>query len=308
MLFSNYTTMSTKPKIIVIVGPTASGKSEFAVKLAKKYDGEILSVDSRQIYRGMDIGTGKIEGVWENKNGKRNFIYKKVVHYGIDIASPKRQYSVSQFQKYSKKIIFDILKRGKLPILCGGTSHWLDAVVYEQEFPKVKPDSALRKKLDKLSAEQLYNILQELDSERAGDIDSKNPRRLIRAIEIVKNTGKPVPKIKQSSPYSTTWIGIKPEQEKLQKSIKLRLLRRIKNGMFHEIKNLHKQGVSWQRMWNFGLEYRFGSLYLQKKMSRDETLQKLEGAINQYSKRQMTWWKRNPKIVWLAKPEDKISF
>jgi tRNA dimethylallyltransferase len=291
--------MPTKPKIIALVGPTASGKSELAVGLAKKYNGEILSVDSRQIYRGMNIGTGKVAGKWKTIGSKKVFVYKGAAHYGIDIASPKRQYSVAQFQKYSHRVIADMLRRGKLPILCGGTAHWLDAVVYEQKFPTVKPNAALRKSLYKLSNAQLFKKLQKLDPHRASSIDSQNPRRLVRAIEIVAATGAVIPKMRQTSPYQALWLGIKSDPAELQKKIKRRLAQRVKKGMFHEIKTLHKQAISWQKMWNFGLEYRFGSLVLQKKMSRLEALEKLEIAINQYSKRQMTWWKRNKEIEWI---------
>jgi tRNA dimethylallyltransferase len=226
-------------------------------------------------------------------------VYKGVAHYGIDIASPKRQYSVTQFQKYSKRVIADILKRGKLSILCGGTAHWLDAVVYEQQFPEVKPNAVLRKRLSKLSNAELFKKLQKLDPERALDIDAQNPRRLVRALEIVMATGKAVGKLPQKSPYGVLWLGIKTDQAELQKKIRLRLTKRVKNGMFHEVKTLHKQGVSWQKMWNFGLEYRYVSLFLQEKLSRAEALEKLETEIHRYSKRQMTWWKRNEKIQWI---------
>jgi tRNA dimethylallyltransferase len=288
-----------KPKIIALVGPTASGKSEIAVELAKKYDGEVLSVDSRQIYRGMDLGTGKVKGKWKTGAGKKVFVYKGVAHYGIDIASPKRQYSVAQFQTYSRRAIADMLKRGKLPILCGGTAHWLDAVVYEQKFPAVKPDAALRKRLYKLSAAQLFARLQELDPERAANIDAHNPRRLVRALEIVSATGKAIPKMAHESPYQILWLGIKTDPAELQKKINRRLAQRVKNGMFHEIKTLHKQAISWQKLWNFGLEYRYGSLYCQNKLSKQEALEQLATAIYQYSKRQLTWWKRNKDINWI---------
>lgn len=288
-----------KPKIIALVGPTASGKSEIAVKLAKQYNGEVLSVDSRQIYRGMNIGTGKVEGKWKLVGRHKIYTYKGVPHFGIDIASPKRQYSVTQFQKYSAKIIADILKRGKLPILCGGTAHWLDAVVYGQQFPEAKPDLALRKRLYKLSNAKLFKKLQKLDPERAEAIDAHNPRRLVRALEIIMATGKTIPKIAQQSPYEVLWLGIKTNQEDLQKKIYRRLIQRAKNGMFHEIKTLHNSGISWQKLWNFGLEYRYGSLYLQGKMTKEEALEKLETEINRYSKRQLTWWKRNKDIYWL---------
>ncbi len=291
--------LKDKPKIIAIVGPTASGKSELAVKLAKEHNGEILSVDSRQIYQGMDIGTGKVPGKFKIIDGKKIYAYKNIPHYGIDIASPKRQYSVAQFQKYASKIINQIIRKGKLPILCGGTAHWMDAVVYGQEFPAIKSDKKLRAELSKLSAEELFKKLKKLDRNRAKTIDPKNPRRLIRAIEIVSATGKTVPKLKHSSPYNITWIGINPGMEKLQEKIHKRLNQRVRQGMFHEIKTLHKQGISWQKMWNFGLEYRYGSMYLQNKMDKKAALEKLQTEIRQYAKRQLTWWKRNEDITWL---------
>src|SRR6185503_7211134 len=214
---------SKKPLVYAVVGPTASGKSEYAVTLAKKINGEILSVDSRKIYRGMDIGTGKV-------NLTKRQTYKNIPHYGIDIASPKRQYSVAQFQAYSNKVIADILRRGKTPILCGGTMHWMDAVVYNQQLPQVKPDAKLRRQLEKKSIAELFVMLRKLDPKRANSIDNKNPRRLIRALEIVMSTGKPVPHQQQTSPYDVRWIGLKPADETLHKKIAVRLKQRIKEG------------------------------------------------------------------------------
>ena len=296
-----------RPKIIALVGPTAGGKSELAVKLAKKFNGEILSTDSRQVYRGMDLGTGKVKGKWTSAGGKKIFVYKGVPHYGIDIASPKRQFSAAQFQKYSRLAIADMLRRGKLPIICGGTAHWADAVIYEQKFPAAKPNLKLRKQLAKFSVSELFKKLKKIDPVRARTIDPRNPRRLVRALEIVTATGKAVPKLKHGSPYQILWLGIKTEPKESRNKIKHRLSQRVKNGMFHEIETLHKQGVSWQKLWNFGLEYRYGSLYLQGKLSQKETLEKLETAINQYSKRQMTWWKRNQEINWRTDAGDILK-
>ena len=173
-----------KQKVIVILGPTSSGKSDLAIKLARKYNGEIISADSRQIYRGMDIGTGKISKAQQ----------KSVKHWMIDIVSPKNDYNVSKFKKDAEKIIKNILKRGKLPIICGGTGFWIKAIVDNVDFPKVKPNKELRKKLEKISTEKLFKTLQKLDPERAKNIDAKNKVRLVRAIEIAKTLGY-VPKI-----------------------------------------------------------------------------------------------------------------
>lgn len=288
-----------KPLVYAIVGPTASGKSEYAVRLAKKIGGEIISVDSRQIYRGMDIGTGKVPGKFQTTRSKKIYLYKTIPHYGIDIASPKRQYSVAQFQSYAKKAIADILKRGKVPILCGGTMHWMDAVVYDQQLPEVKPNTALRKKLEKKSVTELFMMLKKHDPKRAKSIDPKNPRRLIRGLEIVMSTGKPVPITKQSSPYTVRWIGLKPKDEVLHKKIEKRLEARLKQGMIAETKKLHTSGVSWKRLESFGLEYKYCALFLQGKINKKELFEQTSSAIKKYSKRQMTWWKRNKNIQWI---------
>lgn len=318
--------MDTKSnkKIIAVVGPTASGKSELAVKIAKKYNGEIISADSRQVYRGMDIGTGKVTGSWKihsesNKSlssradeGARDlskvYIYKSIPHYGIDIASPKTQYSVTQFQKYAKKIIKDIHSRGKLPILCGGTGHWIDAVVLEQQMPQVKPNPALRKKLEKLNTTQLFAKLAKLDPQRAQTIDAKNPRRLIRALEIILSTGKPVPALTAESKYDVLWLGITTEQEKLYSKIDKRLSQRLKQNMIQEVKTLHSQGISWKRLQDFGLEYKFCALYLQNKISLQALETELSQAIKHYAKRQLTWFKRNKNIHWISKTSEALKY
>jgi len=284
-----------KNNLLVIVGPTSSGKSELAVKLAKKYGGEIISADSRQVYCGMNIGSGKIEG----RLKKGGYIYKGISHYGIDVASPKIQYSVARFKSLAESAIKDITARGKLPILCGGTGHWIDAVAFDQDLPAVNPDPKLRRRLEKKSTAELFAMLKRLDPKRAKTIDKKNPRRLIRALEIVITTGKPVPALKQQSPYNILWLGISMSQEKLYKKIEQRLDQRLKQGMLHEVKKLHRQGASWKRLEEFGLEYKYCALRLQKKLSKEEMRNQLLQAIKQYTKRQMTWWKRNKDIKWI---------
>lgn len=287
--------------MICVVGPTASGKSELAIKIAKKIKGEIISADSRQIYKGMDIGSGKVEGKWKKLNSKKVFVYKDVPHYLIDEASPRLQYSVAKFQTNAKKIIADIVARGKVPIICGGTGHWVDAIAMQQILPVVPPDLKLRRQFGKLTTEQMFSMLKRLDPDRAKTIDEKNPRRLIRAIEIVQSTGQPVPKLTNTeSNFNIVWIGIKPEQITLETKIKKRLKDRIKSGMLNEVQTLHNQGLSWKKLEAFGLEYKYIALHLQGKLSKDEMDAQLFIAIRQYAKRQMTWWKRNKNIRWYA--------
>lgn len=290
-----------KPVIISVIGPTSSGKSELAVSLAKKFNGEIISADSRQIYRGFDLSSGKVEGKWQNNI----FVYKNIPHYLIDEANPKTQYSVAKFQSKAKKIIKDILKRGKMPIICGGTMHWVDSAVYEQSLPEVKPNLKLRKELEKLSTEKLFKRLQKLDPIRAENIDAKNPRRLIRALEIIEATGKAVPQQKLESPYKVIWIGINPGKEILEQNIYKRILQRIKQGMISEIEQLHEQGLSWKKLEGYGLEFKFISQLLQNKISKAEMIDQLFTSHKQYVKRQLTWWKRNTKIHWIETKKDQ---
>jgi tRNA dimethylallyltransferase len=280
--------MKTKSKIIVVCGPTATGKSDYAVTLAKKIGGEIISADSRQVYKGLDIGSGKI-----TRKEMRG-----VPHHLLDVLSPKKVFTVEQFQKLGKKAILDILKRDKTPIICGGTGFYIDALVYESNFPAVPPNKILRAELEKKSIEELFELVQKKDPERGHTIDSKNKVRLIRALEIIDAIGK-VPNVKTESPYNVEWIGLDFSDEILKERIHARLLKRIKNGMIHEAEQLHSQGVSWKRMCELGLEYRFTADHHTGKLSRAEMITLLETAIWQFAKRQRTWFKRNKEIKWI---------
>jgi tRNA dimethylallyltransferase len=282
-------TLLNKPKIVAIVGQTASGKSDLAVTLARQFNGEIVSADSRQVYRGMDIGSGKI-----SKSEMR-----KVPHHLLDVADPKRSYSAARYKREATKAINNILKRDKLPIVVGGTGFYIQAAVDGLVLPEVKPDLKLRRQLDKLSASELYVRLKKLDSIRANDIDRLNPRRLIRAIEIATALGK-VPKIKREEKYLPLLLGIRVDQTKLQRKITLRLKKRLHQGMLKEVERLRQGGVSWRRLEELGLEYKYGALYLQNKMSREQMQRELTQSIYQYAKRQLTWFKKDERIKWVS--------
>lgn len=284
-----FMTAQKKQKLIVIVGPTATGKSDLAVFLAQKINGEIISADSRQVYRGFDIGSGKIT--------KREM--RGVPHHLLDVADPKRTYSVARFTKDAKKAASTIGGRGCIPIIVGGTGFYVDAFVNETLLPAVQPNTQLRKKLDKLPAEKLFALLKKKDPKRAKTIDKHNKRRLIRALEIAHALGA-VPKIKNKSPYNILWIGLTLPKEKLAKRIHGRLLARMKKGMVQEVRRLHANGLSWKRLESFGLEYRHIARYLQKKVSKERMLLELEQDIRRYAKRQMTWFKRDKKIRWFS--------
>lgn len=286
-------------KLIVIVGPNASGKSDLAINIAKEFNGEIISADSRQVYRGMDLGTGKVPRDKPKTKNQKDYFYKGVKHHLLDIASPKRRFTVAQYQKRAIKAINEIHKKNKLPVVCGGSGFYIQAVVDGITIPPVPPDWQLRKKLEKKSPDQLYQVLKKLNPYRARIIDKKNPRRLIRAIEIAIKTKKTIPPLKKSPlPYPFLIIGIKKEKEELKLLIKKRLLKRLRQGMIDEVNNLKKSGVSWKRLEEFGLEYRYIARYLQNKINYSEMIQALQKKIENYAKRQMTWFKKDKRINW----------
>ncbi len=310
------TSYGMKPRLVVIVGPTASGKSDLAIKLAQKFKGEIISADSRQVYRGMDIGTGKVlrdktlpKSKFKILNLKfpKNIYYSSgVPHHLIDVVSPKTNFTVANFKSRAQKAIADIVRHGKFPIIVGGTGQYIDTLVYNLALPEVLPNYKLRAQFGKLTVEQLFEKLKKLDPERAKNIDRHNPRRLIRALEIVMTTGQPVGPLKKESPYEVFWLGLNPKD--LDKRITTRLSARLKQGMLAEVKKLRANGISWQRLYDFGLEYRWVSQYLQDKISKEEMASGLEQAIRQYSKRQMTWFKRNKEIHWVKNLDEATGF
>jgi len=290
-------------KLIVILGPTASGKSELAIKLAKKFNGEIISADSRQVYKGMDIGTGKVS--------KKEM--QGIPHYLLDVASPKRRFTVSQYRKLAIGAINKIFKKGKVPILCGGTGFYIQAVVDGIIIPEVKPDWRLRSNLNKFPVEELYKILKKLDPQRAKTIEKENPRRLIRAIEIVLKTKKPVPPLKFNPlPYPVLMLGIKRPKKELKQRIKKRFFEWLKKGLILEVIKLRKMGVSFKRIEEFGMHYREIAKYLQNKIDEKEMIENSIKEIQNYAKRQMTWFthqnfaeqnlggfKRDKRIHWV---------
>jgi len=301
-------------KVIVILGPTASGKSDLAIQIAKKNNGEIISADSRQIYRGMDIGTGKIRGTWNVKRGA--YISKSIAHYLINIANPTADYNVAEFKKDAENIIRDILQRGKLPIICGGTGFWISAIVDNQIFPEVKPNRKLRNKLRNYGAEKLFAMLKKLDSERAKNIDRLNKVRLIRAIEICKAIGK-VPRPNYDlrfKNYEFLQIGIDINKEKLHRNIKTRLEKRFKQGLIKEVENLRKKyKLSWKKIQSFGLAYYWIPFYSKNKLFKEELFERIYQAEKDYAKRQITWFKKDKRIRWIknkkeAEKEIRIFF
>jgi tRNA dimethylallyltransferase len=280
---------SLNKKLVVILGPTASGKTELAIKLAKKFNGEIVNADSRQVYKGMDIGTAKPT--------KKEM--KGIPHHLLDIASPKRKFTVAQYRKLALKAVEKIQKRGKIPFLVGGTWFYIRAIVDGLVIPEVPPDWKLRKELEKKAPKELYKILKKLDPERAKTIEKENKRRLIRAIEICKKIGKVPPLKFNPLPYPVLMIGIKRAKKELMERIRKRFFEWLKRGLIFEVIKLQKMGVSFKRIEEFGMHYREIARYLQRKISEKEMIENSIKEIQNYAKKQMNWFKKDKRVKWI---------
>ncbi len=289
-------------KIIVILGPTAVGKSGMAIKLAKKFNGEIISADSRQIYKGMEINSGAVPIEKKIIDGKAILTSDGISHYFISIINPTEEYSVAKFKKEAEKVITNILDREKVPIICGGTGFWIKAIIDNVVFPKVKPNWELREKLSKNSTEELFTSLKRIDSIRAKNIDAKNKVRLIRALEICKTLGKvPRPEIRTLNHLEFLQIGIQRTKKEIHQKIKLNVKNRMRKGMITEIKRLHKN-LSWEKIESFGLSFKLIPQYLRGEIKTEEELkEKIYLAEKNYAKRQITWFQKDKRIIWLER-------
>ena len=271
-----------KPKIIVVCGPTATGKSDKAVELALEKNGEIISADSRQVYKGLDLGSGKITP--EEMKG--------VPHHLLDVADPREVFSVEEFVTLGERVITSILEKNKLPIICGGTGFYIDTLIYGIHFPEVPANPKLRKELEQLPLEELQNKLQELDLERYNSLDIYNPVRLVRAIEIATTLGK-VPPISKEKKYDVEFVYLDFPKEVLVERISARLYKRLEQGMLDEARYLNEQGLTFDRMKQLGLEYRYMAMHLLGEISYEEMCNFIIVKSTQYAKRQRVWFKKH---------------
>lgn len=281
--------------LICILGPTASGKTRYAVQMAMDKGGEILSADSRQVYRGMNIGTGKDLSEYE-VNGA------KVPYHLIDIANPGSKYNIFQYQKDFHAAYSDIKSRGVLPILCGGSGLYIESVTMGYNLAEVPPDPALRERLEKLSLEELTEMLKSYKKlHNKTDIDSK--KRVIRALEIAIHDVQNPLQMSETVQIKTKFIGIDVSREERIKRIDRRLDERLKQGMVEEVKGLIESGINPDDLIYYGLEYKFVTLYILGNLSFQEMRNQLATAIHQFAKRQMTWFRgmerRGIEIEWI---------
>ena len=285
-----------KEKLIVILGTTASGKSDLGVALARRFGGEIVSADSRQVYRGMDLGSGKITA--EEMRG--------VPHHLLDVRTPGEFFSMADYQELAYAAIDGIIGRGAVPFLVGGTGLYVNAITEGYVLSDKKPDLELREKLETYDTPTLYRMLREKGP--GTEIDPRNRHRVMRAIEkIAAGDEGPAPRQPR---YATLKIGVHYPRPVLKERIDLRLERRLEMGMADEIRGLLDSGVSETFLVKLGLEYKYLTWYMTGKMEYEEMKQELGLAIKRFAKRQMIWFRRDPEIHWIdmeADPEEEAA-
>ncbi|WP_081839120.1 tRNA (adenosine(37)-N6)-dimethylallyltransferase MiaA [Thermogemmatispora carboxidivorans] len=285
-----------KGKVVVVLGPTASGKSALGIQLAQRFNGEIVSADSRQVYRGLDLGTAKVTP--EER--------ALVPHHLLDVADPDEVYSAARFREKALAAIEAIASRGKLPLLVGGSPHYIQLVVDNVQVPQVPPDMELRRRLEQRPLADLVAELERRDPRAAARIDRRNARRVIRALEVCLLTGRPFSE-QQGAPaplYESLLLGIHWPRAELYRRIDQRVDERLRQGMVDEVRRLLAQGLSHERLEALGLEYRFiGRLLRGEYENEAEMAAQLKHAIHDFARRQLSWFRRDQRILWLEGPD-----
>jgi len=289
------------PKIVTVLGPTASGKTGLAISLAKEFNGEIVNADSRQIYKRMSIGTAKPKGAWID--GK--YLVEGIPHYLMDIIDPDQEFNLSHFKAEALKTVDIILKKGKLPIIVGGTGLYFWALIDNLDIPQFAPNPELRKQLENESLDELAEMLKEKDPATALVIDLKNPRRVTRALEVVLQSGKSFMELrKKGRPlYNTLQIGLRWDKEGLKERIKTRVEIQIHDGLQREVWELLEAGYDWELPSMSSIGYREFRDFFGNKITLPETTDFIIKDTVQYAKRQMTWFKRDERIKWVEKDD-----
>ncbi|MBM5789981.1 tRNA (adenosine(37)-N6)-dimethylallyltransferase MiaA [Candidatus Parcubacteria bacterium] len=323
-----------RPKIILIVGPTASGKTGLGIEIAKRVGGEVVSVDSRQVYRGMDIGTAKVSPTTTDdlsfrgvqppslqrtrlpflqgrKEAYRDLplVVDGVVHWGIDLADPDEEFTVADFKAYAEQKIKEIVRRGQVPILVGGTGLWVSALIDNFDLTETASDPALRAELEARPLGDLFAQYKRLDPEGAEVIDRENKRRVVRALEVCLLTGKPfsTQQTRGEPKYEVLQIGLRVPREVLNERINARVDEMIARGLVDEVRTLRaRYGCDVDAM--TGIGYRQVCAFLDGKCSLEEAVEETKKATRHYAKRQMTWFKRDPRIQWVDRPEEVKLF
>lgn len=290
-----------KPKVIVICGPTASGKTALSIELAKKINGEIVSADSMQIYKDMNIGSAKVT----------NEEMQEIKHYMIDCVSPDERFSVAEYKTNAKNAIEEIIKKGKTPIVVGGTGLYIDALIYEIEYKDIKIDENYRKELQEIEKNQglevLYKKALEIDPKAMEKISQNDSKRIMRVLEIYKATGKNKTEQEAESrlkeiPYDYKVFALTMNREKLYERINKRVDIMIEKGLINEVENLLKKYKEFPTSMQ-GLGYKEVRDYLQEKITKDEMIEKIKQESRRYAKRQLTWFRKDPRAIFINKDD-----
>lgn len=291
-------------KLIVIIGPTGSGKTYISLELARKYNGEIVSADSRQIYKYMDIGTAKEQGQWKKIGRRRVYDIKGVPHYLVDFLEPHKDFSLAEFQRKAIRRIKEIQSRGKTPFLVGGTGLYVKSIVDNMRIPRVKANQHLRDSLETKSNEELWKLLGRMDPGALRVVDPQNKRRIIRALEVCILTGQPFTAQRGMGDqiFDCLQIGMRVPTEELNEIIDRRVDKMIEQGLLEEIKDLLKRGYGWQDAAMTGIGYRQMAPYLRGEINLEQAIRELKRDTRRYARRQMTWFKRDQRIQWADIP------
>lgn len=294
--------MFMKKPLVILTGPTAVGKTDLSIQLAKKINGAIISADSMQVYKYMDIGTAKV-----TKDEMQG-----VVHYLVDEFEPEDDFNVVKFQKYAKRYMGEIYAKGKIPIIVGGTGFYIQAIVYDINFDENAADTAYREKLEQLAKEKgaayLHNMLAQIDQKAAQEIHENNQKRVIRGLEFYEKTGKKISEHNETerqkvSPYKFAYFVLTDEREILYQRINKRVDSMLEQGLLEEVKALQARGLTRDMVSMQGIGYKELLAYLEGECSYEDAVAILKQDTRHFAKRQLTWFRREKEVIWLDKSE-----
>jgi len=289
-------------KLVVILGPTAAGKTSWSLQLAQHFGGEIISADSRQVFKKMNIGTAKVPGEWKWNGLRRTYLVEDIAHHLIDFLDPGKSFTLTQFRDLAVKYIKLVHKQNHIPLLVGGTGLYIQSVVDNYIIPKVPPNKKLRKSLEEKSLKDLHDLLKKMDPDAAKVIDAKNKRRLVRALEVCIFTGKPFSKqkLKGEQLFNVLLIGIDVPREILYQRIDLRVDNMIEEGLVQEIKSLIKQKYSWELPSMNGVGYKELRSFIENRGTLEESIEMLKKNTRRLARKQMTWFRKDTQIEWVT--------
>jgi tRNA dimethylallyltransferase len=298
------------PRVVFVVGATSSGKTDLGLRLAKEFRGEVINADARQIYRVMDIGTGKPKGKRGIWNGHTAYIVDKIPHYIMDFLPPEETYTASQWRDAALRAIKGITKRGNLPIVVGGTGLYISSVIDNYVFPNVPPHPQLREAYESKNVEELAKMLLALDPGAVNVVDLQNKRRVVRALEVVTFTGRRFTELRvRGEPLVDAFqVGIYWPQEELYRRVDGAVDRMVDDGLIDEVRALRKRGLAWDSPAMSAIGYQDLASYLKGDKPLEDVIKLIKTRTRHYTKRQRTWFKRDPRIRWARNREEAVEW